>query len=1215
MFSHRKGWLGRRLAHAAIAGVMAAPMLALSTGAFLAPAHAESSTTVMNAVNDEQFSMYVAAGENVKWVVRLVDDTTGHPNANYTLTLTDASGAVVGTCSILASHNVGRTCTLTGTATAANAGVWQARIDADVISFNPVGDPAPSSNDQQVQHLSWDLNVRTGTTNIPGRVWIDDYYTGAISQGDGSAADLASNAKDIELYYLDDAGWLYKGTYTDYNGVYSRLYSNRLGLINDSTGLPQYMSVDLADADHVGGPGNPSYKIFFDTPDASMPTTATWPDGTTRPLNNSGAPIMPAVSNFSFARSGTTSDAGTFTYDITDYTGVVKVVVDTDNSGAPSAGDVTLSDMYDGVTGSVAWDGKDAGGSNVPVTRDVKAWVQVDRTGEIHFLNQDVELRGSIEVQRLNGPAAGRSTLYWNDTGLVVDTSHHPAPAVLDGTTGVDSTGGVHGLPASPGTTSNDGMFGWGNTRVIEDWTYVPINLSTLATIPGLGADVKIVKELVSTGPFMPGDAVDWRITVSNVETATATEVVVEDVQQSGVTVDSLDSASKGSVSGMSWNVGSLASGETATVMVHGTLDSDASGTVNNLATVTAAEDPYTGDSTVAGTQDNTDVAGDTDNGDFVPLTVDAAPLPDLRILKERVGTGPVKRGDTVTYRISARNNGPGAATNVVASELAPAGLNNVSLSSPSAGTVSGSDWTIGNLAANTTETVTVTGTVASDMTGTLTNTATITSTEDPYSGTPTACQDNTDLAGDADQCDVVDIPIVVDPPDLRILKVNNGAGPVKPGQAVSFTVSVQNMGEADATNTVADDLAPASLTGVALSNPSLGTTSGTSWNIGTLPSGQIATVTVTGNVAAGATGSIVNTATVTSTEDPYTGSPSACQDNTDLAGDSDQCDLVRVPLSKPDLRIVKTRVGTASVTGGDTITWQVDIANQGIVDADNVVVTDTAPSEVPDAAFSAPSAGTATGLTWNVGTLAAGATAHVTVTGTVADDAKGPLVNVAIVDSPDDPATGDPEDCQDNTTLNTDTDQCDPISTPIAGPDLRIDKSGKAGKDGVVTWTVKVTNLGPGRARDVVVADFVPDSAIEGSTKVVTAPTMGTFDSESGTWNVGRMVKGDEATLVFSTKHTSEALAKGVENVALVDSPDDPWVPSENCQVNTDLAGDNDQCDSADVVVKQPPVIDSGVPMLADTASAFLAGLLAVVGGFVAAGVAVTRRRKLQNQ
>jgi uncharacterized repeat protein (TIGR01451 family) len=107
-----------------------------------------------------------------------------------------------------------------------------------------------------------------------------------------------------------------------------------------------------------------------------------------------------------------------------------------------------------------------------------------------------------------------------------------------------------------------------------------------------------------------------------------------------------------------------------------------------------------------------------------------------------------------------------------------------------------------------------------------------------------------------------------------------------------------------------------------------------------------------------------------------------------------------------PDVAVVKT--GPESVTVGTSYTYDITASNTGIVDAENVTITDVVPSNVDFVSASAPctyDTGTRT-VTCNVGTLAPGGDASVTIT-VVALTPGEDIVNTAVV-TPDDETPGD---------------------------------------------------------------------------------------------------------------------------------------------------------------------------------------------------------------
>lgn len=132
----------------------------------------------------------------------------------------------------------------------------------------------------------------------------------------------------------------------------------------------------------------------------------------------------------------------------------------------------------------------------------------------------------------------------------------------------------------------------------------------------------------------------------------------------------------------------------------------------------------------------------DTTGLDFGFITESA----DLAVTKT-VNNETPNEDETITYTIVATNNGPDAATGVVVNDTLPAGVSFVSYSA-STGTYAGGVWTIGALAASSSETLTITVTVDSGTLGdTIINTVTIEGNEtDP----------NTDNNKSAELLDVV---------------------------------------------------------------------------------------------------------------------------------------------------------------------------------------------------------------------------------------------------------------------------------------------------------------------------------------------------------------------------------------------------------------------------------------------------------------------------
>jgi|GEM_PF-1305073 len=87
-----------------------------------------------------------------------------------------------------------------------------------------------------------------------------------------------------------------------------------------------------------------------------------------------------------------------------------------------------------------------------------------------------------------------------------------------------------------------------------------------------------------------------------------------------------------------------------------------------------------------------------------------------------------------------------------------------------------------------------------------------------------------------------------------------------------------------------------------------------------------------------------------------------------------------------------------------------------------------------------------------------------------------------------------------------------------IQKADLKIEKSSNNPNPNCgdnVVYTIKVTNLGPNAATNVVSGDVLP----AGLVYVSSSATVGTYDNTTGVWNIGSLADNDEATLTITAK------------------------------------------------------------------------------------------------
>ncbi len=230
---------------------------------------------------------------------------------------------------------------------------------------------------------------------------------------------------------------------------------------------------------------------------------------------------------------------------------------------------------------------------------------------------------------------------------------------------------------------------------------------------------------------------------------------------------------------------------------------------------------------------------------------------------------------------------------------------------------------------------------------------------------------------------------------DLSITKTD-GVASVAAGGTTTYTIVASNAGPTAANPATVTDTFPAfcssvSYTSVAAGGATGNTAGPAAGNINdaalNLPSGSSVTYTATCTINAAAVGTLVNTATISSgTPDPNAANNSA----TDT-------DTLTAPVVA-DLSLTKTSSPVGTVSVGSNVVYTLMVSNAGPDPATGVVVTDTLPAGVTYVSNSCGAAFASPTVTWNVGNLAAAASASCTITATV--NTTGPIVNTATADS-----------------------------------------------------------------------------------------------------------------------------------------------------------------------------------------------------------------------
>lgn len=637
-----------------IGGCLAA-LLVVVVGVFAGivpavPASAESNVPTAGIRAENTFYAYVGAGESLD--ARFVQSGEFTSGAATTVTVNRPGGAPV-SCVIPATAPAGFTCGWSNLASP-EPGIWS-------ISYLPTGGV------QQGRYSEWDISVRNAGGEIPGRVWTEQL----------TILQPRSIGIDIPLYYQAVTGDQYRATYLGFFGVDSSFSADAIGIRANGTcdvyyesALPRAGAAGLGTPHSVSaGECGPRYKIFFDEPSSDLPESAVRFDGTTDWILPEI--VEPAVTDISFTPTSGSVQAGTIAFAVEDFFGAMDVQIDANGNGTyDDPEDVTIPySVVDG-TGSLDFDGVDGLGNPIPTDRQITVRAHLDRTGEIHFVNADVEARDrGIEVVSMRGSDAGNTTLYWDDS--YINTQQAARCSALNGPVsapnGVDSTGGVHSwtlCPAGQKSNPNDGISGsYGDVRLIQEWTYRVIDVERAATVPARAADITVTKSAdpASGTAVLPGQVVNYTLTFEN--SGDADGIVDHDDVIEGV-LDDATLTTPPAASDAALTVSPVVDGRFS---VDGTLVAGQSVTVTYAVTVKAngeRGDSVLGNFVVPGGDEPPTECAD----DSSLCTVH--PVPQLEITKTSDSNESTRVGDTVTYTVSATNVGGLAYTEAVPAEL-----------------------------------------------------------------------------------------------------------------------------------------------------------------------------------------------------------------------------------------------------------------------------------------------------------------------------------------------------------------------------------------------------------------------------------------------------------------------------------------------------------------------------------------------------------------
>lgn len=554
-----------------------------------------------------------------------------------------------------------------------------------------------------------------------------------------------------------------------------------------------------------------------------------------------------------------------------------------------------------------------------------------------------------------------------------------------------------------------------------------------------------------------------------------------------------------------------LPEGSSVTFTATGTIDSDATGSLTNTATVSlpgGASDP------------------NIDNNSATDIDI-LTPQVNLSITKTN-GVNSLVPGNNTTYTIVVTNSGPSSANGTTITDNFPSSLTVGTWTCVGSGggvcnggTGSGNINRSVDLPPDGSVTFSIPAMVSPSARGTLTNTATVTA---PVGATDTTPGNNS----------VTDTDNLTPQADLRVIK-SDSPDPVNAGNTLTYVITVFNDGPSDATGvTLSDNL---DNNGVTFQSSTPGSPTCTlvggdvGCNLGTIPSGGNTPVTIQVLVKSSTpAGFVGNSVLVESPDDSIISNNSANASTTVLV--------------RPDLAISKLESADPTPLGAP-LTYTLRITNNGPSDAPGVVVTDTLPGG-PTFGSVTTSQGTCTGtstIVCNLNGMISGATATVTI-------AINPLSTATLNNTATVGVTG--SSAVDPNTSNNSSSTSTSVNLVTDLTITNVDSPDPVTQGNNLTYNLTVTNNGPSNATGVSVTDTLPG----GVTFISALPNQGSCSGTTTiTCNLGSLVKGGSATIAILV-NVNLSTSGNISNTATVSGGGGVDNPANNSATATTFVG-----------------------------------------------------------
>ena len=517
----------------------------------------------------------------------------------------------------------------------------------------------------------------------------------------------------------------------------------------------------------------------------------------------------------------------------------------------------------------------------------------------------------------------------------------------------------------------------------------------------------------------------------------------------------------------------------------------------------------------------NITTLGDTDSNLFKVMAVD-----DLDITKSvNITADTINVSEKIEFTVNVTNHGPTKDTGVNVTEILSPYLLMLE-NKTSKGDYDGTTWHIGELDVNETVTLTIIAQIIHS--GPITNTVWVIG-----NGFDINMSNNI-----ASAHNFTALPIV----DLRIVKeINTTANTVNVTDTIKYTITVFNDGPCNATGVVVGELLDNRLKMIS-NNPSVGSYSDGTWNVGRLDKGANATLTIIAKVIY--SGNITNAVNVISYEN-----------DTNLS--NNYYNITTPAIAYVDLQITK-KANLPVVNVTDIVEFTISVYNDGPANASDVNVSEILSSNLKLISSHA-TIGRYDGSTWIIGNLNKGEVHNLTIIAQVTSE--GDISNVVNI-------TGADID----TNLSNNKDNVTVTVLPIV--DLEIIKdvnvSGYVNVTDRIEFTITVTNNGPCDATGVNVTEVLSPHL-----KLISDNAdVGSYDGL--VWHIGNLA--NQSTVVLTL--VCEVISNGtIANVVTV-------ISNEN---DTDKSNNNDTIENitalplVDLMINKTVNITSGVLNLHD--------------------------------